>query len=111
MKNVKKFKTRYQAPSAKLCYNNSPSFNWTLSFRKEVYDELSASRDMSIYDKENLMDEEYDATELGRLADERIQSFQADSSQVRPAHFVSTQLLIVAHCLNVKFDWRNMFKS
>ena len=48
-----------------------------------MYDELSASRDMSIYDKENLMDEEYDATELGRLADERIQSFQADSSQVR----------------------------
>ena len=74
-----------QVPSAKLCYNNSPSFNWTLSFRKEVYDELSASRDMSIYDKENLMDEEYDATELGQLADERIQSFQADSSQVRPA--------------------------
>merc|ERR1712004_256276 len=37
--------------------------------------------DMSIYDKENLMDEEYDDTELGRIADERIQSFQADSSQ------------------------------
>jgi isocitrate lyase len=72
---------RAQVPSAKLCYNNSPSFNWTLSFRKEVYDELSATRDMSIYDKENLMDEEYDATELGQLADERIQSFQADSSQ------------------------------
>ena len=74
-----------QVPNTKLCYNNSPSSNWTLSFRKEVYDELSASRDMSIYDKENLMDEEYDATELGQLADERIQSFQADSSQVRPA--------------------------
>merc|ERR1712115_451647 len=72
---------RAQAPTAKLCYNNSPSFNWTLSFRKEVYEELSASRDMSIYDKENLMDEEYDDTELGRIADERIQSFQADSSQ------------------------------
>ena len=28
------------------------------------------------------MDEEYDDTELGRIADERIQSFQADSSQV-----------------------------
>merc|ERR1712045_538158 len=72
---------RAQVPTAKLCYNNSPSFNWTLSFRKEVYEELSASRDMSIYDKENLMDEEYDDTELGRIADERIQSFQADSSQ------------------------------
>ena len=69
-----------------------------------MYDELSASRDMSIYDKENLMDEEYDATELGRLADERIQSFQADSSQVRPADLVSTLRLppTVAHCLNIK---------
>merc|ERR1711994_800418 len=72
---------RAQVPTAKLCYNNSPSFNWTLSFRKEVYEELSATRDMSIYDKDNLMDEEYDDTELGRIADERIQSFQADSSQ------------------------------
>ena len=69
-----------------------------------MYDELSASRDMSIYDKENLMDEEYDATELGRLADERIQSFQADSSQVKPADLVSTLRLppTVAHCLNIK---------
>ena len=53
-----------------------------------MYEELSKSKDMSIYDKENLMDEEYDATELGRLADERIQSFQSDSSQVRPADLV-----------------------
>ena len=69
-----------------------------------MYDELSASRDMSIYDKENLMDEEYDATELGRLADERIQSFQADSSQVKPADLVSTLRLppTVAHCQNIK---------
>ena len=60
-----------------------------------MYDELSASRDMSIYDKENLMDEEYDATELGRLADERIQSFQSDSSQVRPADLDLCRLNIV----------------
>jgi len=25
-------------PNAKLAYNNSPSFNWTLSFRQQVYD-------------------------------------------------------------------------
>ena len=33
------------------------------------------------------MDEEYDDTELGRIADERIQSFQADSSQVKESCF------------------------
>ena len=27
---------REQAPHAKLVYNNSPSFNWTLSFRQQV---------------------------------------------------------------------------
>ena len=52
------------------------------------------------------MDEEYDATELGRLADERIQSFQADSSQVKPADLVSTLRLppTVAQCLNIKIE-------
>ena len=54
-----------------------------------MYEELSKSKDMSIYDKENLMDEEYDDTELGRIADERIQSFQADSSQVEMSCFSS----------------------
>jgi len=72
---------RAQVPDAKLVYNNSPSFNWTLSFRQQAYEELSATRDMAQYDQDNLMDEEYDATELGRLADQKIQSFQPDSSQ------------------------------
>jgi isocitrate lyase len=71
---------RAQVPSAKLVYNNSPSFNWTLSFRQQAYDQLKTYRDMSSYDKDNLMDEEYDDTELGRLADQKIQSFQPDSS-------------------------------
>ena len=35
------------------------------------------------------MDEEYDDTELGRIADERIQSFQADSSPVEESCFSS----------------------
>ncbi len=29
-------------PNAKLVYNNSPSFNWTLNFRQQAYDELAA---------------------------------------------------------------------
>lgn len=72
---------REQVPAAKLVYNNSPSFNWTLSFRQQAYGELSAHRDMSCYDRDNLMDEEYDQTELGKLADSKIRSFQPDSSQ------------------------------
>ena len=29
-------------PNAKLVYNNSPSFNWTLNFRQQAYDALKA---------------------------------------------------------------------
>src|SRR5699024_5147522 len=29
---------RKVVPDAKLVYNNSPSFNWTLNFRQQVYD-------------------------------------------------------------------------
>ena len=25
-------------PNAKLVYNNSPSFNWTLNFRQQIFD-------------------------------------------------------------------------
>ena len=31
---------REVVPNAKLVYNNSPSFNWTLNFRQQVYDAL-----------------------------------------------------------------------
>jgi isocitrate lyase len=31
-------------PSAKLVYNNSPSFNWTLNFRQQVFDAWEAKR-------------------------------------------------------------------
>ena len=27
-------------PNAKLVYNNSPSFNWTLNFRQQVFDAM-----------------------------------------------------------------------
>ena len=72
---------REVVPHAKLVYNNSPSFNWTLSFRQQVYDAWEAEdRDMSAYDRERLMAEEYDASELGQAADEQIRTFQRDAA-------------------------------
>merc|ERR1712058_109566 len=58
---------REQVPNAKLVYNNSPSFNWTLNFRQQVFDQMAKTQSMSQYIRENLMDEEYDNTELGKL--------------------------------------------
>jgi len=72
---------REQAPNAKLVYNNSPSFNWTLKFREQVFEEWEAAgKDLSAYDKANLMSVEYDETELAREADEKIRTFQKDGS-------------------------------
>ena len=69
-------------PNAKLAYNNSPSFNWTLNFRQQVYDAwVEAGRDMSAYDRAKLMRVTYDATELGAEADEQIRTFQRDSAK------------------------------
>ncbi|RLK52871.1 isocitrate lyase [Microbacterium telephonicum] len=68
-------------PDAKLVYNNSPSFNWTLNFRQQAYDRLAAQgEDVSAYDRADLMNAVYDDTALGREADERIRSFQRDAS-------------------------------
>ncbi|KVE98431.1 isocitrate lyase [Burkholderia vietnamiensis] len=69
-------------PNAKLVYNNSPSFNWTLNFRQQVYDALKAEgKDVSAYDRAQLMSVEYDDTELAKLADDKIRTFQADASR------------------------------
>jgi isocitrate lyase len=69
-------------PNAKLVYNNSPSFNWTLSFRKQVFEEMLADgENMTEYDRNNLMDEEYDGTELCYLADQKIKTFQMDGAR------------------------------
>src|SRR5579864_4037082 len=69
-------------PNAKLAYNNSPSFNWTLNFRQQVYDAWKAEgRDVSAYDREGLMSVDYDATELAAEADEKIRTFQADGAR------------------------------
>ena len=69
-------------PNAKLVYNNSPSFNWTLNFRQQVFDSmLEDGVDTSSYERDELMDESYDATELAIEADKRIQTFQADAAR------------------------------
>ncbi|MDB9826508.1 isocitrate lyase [Gammaproteobacteria bacterium] len=69
-------------PNAKLVYNNSPSFNWTLNFRQQVFDSmLEDGADTSSYERDELMDESYDSTELAIEADKRIQTFQADAAR------------------------------
>ncbi|MCH9693575.1 MAG: isocitrate lyase [Gammaproteobacteria bacterium] len=69
-------------PNAKLVYNNSPSFNWTLNFRQQVFDAwLEEGKDVSSYDRDKLMNVEYDASDLSAEADERIRTFQADAAR------------------------------
>ncbi|MEM9254581.1 MAG: isocitrate lyase [Pseudomonadota bacterium] len=69
-------------PNAKLVYNNSPSFNWTLNFRQQVFDAwLEGGKDVSGYDRDQLMSADYDESELAAEADERIRTFQADASR------------------------------
>lgn len=73
---------RAEVPDAKLIYNNSPSFNWTLNFRQQVFDDWQVQqRDVSDYRREDLMSEVYDATELAAEADARIRRFQADAAR------------------------------
>jgi len=73
---------REVVPNAKLVYNNSPSFNWTLNFRQQVFDAWAAEgKDVSAYDRARLMSADYDGTDLGAEADERIRTFQADSAK------------------------------
>ncbi|MEM1191033.1 MAG: isocitrate lyase [Pseudomonadota bacterium] len=75
-------KIRETVPSAKLVYNNSPSFNWTLSFRQQVFDSWGeAGKDVSAYERDKLMSVDYDDTELAAEADERIRTFQADAAR------------------------------
>merc|ERR1712093_302184 len=73
---------REQVPNAKLVYNNSPSFNWTLNFRQQVFDAWSEEgKDVSGYDRAKLMSADYDDSELAAAADEKINSFQADAAR------------------------------
>jgi len=73
---------RKEVPNAKLVYNNSPSFNWTLNFRQQVFDAmLEEGIDVSAYQRSDLMNADYDNSELAITADERIRTFQADSAR------------------------------
>jgi len=68
-------------PNAKLVYNNSPSFNWTLNFRQQIFDRWNAEgKDVSAYDRAKLMSADYDATDLAAEADEKIRTFQKDAA-------------------------------
>jgi len=69
-------------PNAKLVYNNSPSFNWTLNFRQQVFDTWAeAGKDLAAYNRDDLMNESYDTTDLALVADEKIRTFQADAAR------------------------------
>ena len=68
-------------PNAKLVYNNSPSFNWTLNFRQQVYDRWTEEgKDVSAYERAKLMSVDYDGTQLAAEADEKIRTFQRDAA-------------------------------
>ena len=73
---------RKVVPNAKLVYNNSQSFNWTLNFRKQVFDAMAETgADLSAYDRADLMNVSYDETALAIEADEKIRTFQADAAK------------------------------
>ncbi|MDG6079674.1 isocitrate lyase [Erythrobacter litoralis] len=73
---------REEVPNAKLVYNNSPSFNWTLNFRQQVFDAWEKDgKDVSSFDRDRLMSVDYDGTDLAAEADERIRTFQADAAK------------------------------
>ncbi len=74
-------RVRAIVPDAKLVYNNSPSFNWTLNFRQQVFDEWTdAGRDVSAYQRDDLMQAQYDDSELSAEADQLIQEFQREAA-------------------------------
>ena len=74
---------REAVPNAKLTYNNSPSFNWTLNLRKQVRQQWVDEGKIQpgdYPDGNELMKAEFDTTELGLEADARLQRFQHDIS-------------------------------
>ena len=75
-------KIKKVVPNAKLVYNNSPSFNWTLNFRQQVFDSMiEDNQDVSAYDRDDLMNEKYDSSDLAIEADNKIRTFQADAAK------------------------------
>ena len=76
-------KVKEVVPDAKLTYNNSPSFNWTLNLRKQVREDWIASGKIKEgdYDEARLMSADFDNDPLGIEADRRLQNFQTDISR------------------------------
>lgn len=73
---------RKAVPNAKLVYNNSPSFNWTLNFRQQIFDVWQEEgRDLAAYSRDELMASRFDDSELALEADEKIRTFQADAAR------------------------------
>ena len=70
-------------PDAKLTYNNSPSFNWTLNLRKQVRKAWIAEGKIAEgeYPEAELMSAKFDDTPLGQEADARLKRFQYDISE------------------------------
>lgn len=70
-------------PDAKLTYNNSPSFNWTLNLRKQVRKAWIAAGKIAEgeYPEAELMSAKFDDTPLGQEADARLKRFQYDISE------------------------------
>lgn len=72
---------RKVVPDAKLAYNNSPSFNWTLNIRKQVRTEWIAAGRITADaypDGALLMSAKLDNEELGRESDARLARFQTE---------------------------------
>jgi isocitrate lyase len=66
---VNRIKKWFQMPN----WSITTFFNWTLNFRNQAYDEmLAAGHDVTNYDRSNLMDSEYDDSDLCRRADDKI---------------------------------------
>ena len=75
-------RVKQQVPNAKLVYNNSPSFNWTLNFRQQAYDAMmEAGEDVAAYNRAALMSAKYDGTPLSERADDMIRNFQVDAAR------------------------------
>ena len=71
-------------PNAKLTYNNSPSFNWTLNLRKQVREDFIVAGKIRAedYPEDNrLMSAAYDDDIVGIEADVRLKAFQTDISR------------------------------
>ena len=74
---------REVVPNAKLTYNNSPSFNWTLNLRKQVREQWIEEGKVAETDYPEgiaLMSPDFDDSDLGMEADTRLRRFQHDIS-------------------------------